>query len=494
MQILIPIILSFFLSLSVFGETVKITLLHLNDLYEITPVEGGRKGGLARVATARKKILKKNPNTLTVLGGDLFSPSALGTSKVDGVPLSGKQMVSVMNSIGVDVSVMGNHEFDIKEEQFLERLNESKFQWISGNVTDTSGKPFPGVLPFTIKEIKLKNSKKLKIGFVGVTITSNGAKYVKYKDPIETLSKFSKEIRSKVDILIGLTHLSLSEDIQALEKIPEIDLILGGHEHENVLIWRGRNPRPIIKADANAKSMYIVDIHCDMDSKVYTIHPRILPITEQMGEDPETKKLVDFWLEKGFEGFRKTGFHPEKVIANVTIPLDGLEESVRNKSTLLTQSLTFSMLKKDPSADLSLLNAGALRIDDLIPPGPVTEYDVLRILPFGGKIVKTEITGTLLKTVLDIGLKNKGTGGFLHSSNSDFDPTTNSWTIKGKPLDEKQKYTLVINDFLLSGKETGLPFLNPENPEIKIIEEMGDIRFAFIDFLKDKFAKENAKK
>ena len=62
----------------------KITLLQMNDVYEITPVNNGKLGGLARVATLRKQLLKENPNTYTLLAGDLFSPSALGTAKVNG--------------------------------------------------------------------------------------------------------------------------------------------------------------------------------------------------------------------------------------------------------------------------------------------------------------------------------------------------------------------------------------------------------------------------
>lgn len=68
---------------SVAADVVKITLLHLNDVYEITPVsKAPPQGGLARVATLRKRLLKENPNTITILAGDLFSPSALGTAVV----------------------------------------------------------------------------------------------------------------------------------------------------------------------------------------------------------------------------------------------------------------------------------------------------------------------------------------------------------------------------------------------------------------------------
>ncbi len=71
---------------------VRLTILQINDAYEITPVEGGRSGGPARVATIRRRRLAGNANTVTVLAGDFLSPAALGTASVDGEP--GRRKVS----------------------------------------------------------------------------------------------------------------------------------------------------------------------------------------------------------------------------------------------------------------------------------------------------------------------------------------------------------------------------------------------------------------
>ena len=68
-------------------DTVKLTILHLNDTYQFTPVDGGTRGGLARVLTIRKEALKKNPNTIMTLGGDTLSPS------VETRTYRGKQMI-----------------------------------------------------------------------------------------------------------------------------------------------------------------------------------------------------------------------------------------------------------------------------------------------------------------------------------------------------------------------------------------------------------------
>ena len=54
---------------------VRVTFLHVNDVYQFMPVEGGKKGGLARLQTLRKQALAENPNVLFTLGGDTLSPS-----------------------------------------------------------------------------------------------------------------------------------------------------------------------------------------------------------------------------------------------------------------------------------------------------------------------------------------------------------------------------------------------------------------------------------
>lgn len=124
---------------------IHVTILHFNDIYEITPVSGGKEGGIARVATLRKQLLARNPNTITTLGGDLFSPSAIGTAQFEGDRLAGRQMVDVLNHLQLDYATFGNHEFDVKESQFNQRMQEAKFTWVSSNVFAADGQPYAGV-------------------------------------------------------------------------------------------------------------------------------------------------------------------------------------------------------------------------------------------------------------------------------------------------------------------------------------------------------------
>jgi 2',3'-cyclic-nucleotide 2'-phosphodiesterase (5'-nucleotidase family) len=126
-------------------STVNVTFLHLNDVYEIAPLEGGKVGGMARVATVRKELLAQNPNTITLLAGDFLNPSLIGTFKHEGKSIKGKQMVEVMDAIGMDWVGLGNHEFDVDEAELVERINLSKFNWLASNAFHNTPN---GVEPF----------------------------------------------------------------------------------------------------------------------------------------------------------------------------------------------------------------------------------------------------------------------------------------------------------------------------------------------------------
>src|SRR6059058_1223061 len=92
---------------------IQVIFLQLNDIYEISPLDHGKIGGAARVATIRNELKKINPLTYTILAGDFLSPSAMGTLKYAGKTIAGTQMVETLNAAGVDLVTFGNHEFDI---------------------------------------------------------------------------------------------------------------------------------------------------------------------------------------------------------------------------------------------------------------------------------------------------------------------------------------------------------------------------------------------
>jgi 5'-nucleotidase len=455
------------------AEVVALTILQMNDVYEVKPVAGGAQGGLARVATVRKELLRRNPNTITVLAGDLFNPSAIGLARVEGTPLRGRHIVDVMNAVGLDYATFGNHEFDLPREDFLARLAESKARWVSSNALDAHGRPFPGVPANAVLEVRNPAGHSARVGLFGLTTPVNRPDYVTYADVRETARRQVAELRPRVDILIALTHLPVEEDVRLVEALPEIDLVIGGHEHEDMLLLRGARLTPIAKADANARTVYVHELEFHTGTRALAVESRPRKITADVPEDPAVAGLVDQWVERAFAAFRREGFEPANTVARVTEPLDGAEASVRNRSTLLTALIARGMLAAVSGAEWSIYNSGAIRIDDVILPGPVTEYDVIRILPFGGAIVGVEMKGALLQRVLEQGQRNIGVGGYLHSARP-----------REQTIEPDRTYVVAIADFLLSGRETGLAFL-AGHPEVRRRPGAGvDMRRALIEELR----------
>lgn len=469
--------------------TVTVTILHLNDVYEITPVSGGKAGGLARVAALRQRLLAENPNTITVMAGDFYSPSALGTAKVDGERLRGKQMVAVLNALGLDLATYGNHEFDLDEEDFLKRVNESSFSYLSANVTTDTGTAFPNTQRTWTRTFTDADGDAVKLGITGVTITSNPQPYVAYADPLPALASAVEQVDAEADVVVALTHLALSQDVAAAATIPAIDLVLGGHEHENVRLFRGSDLTPVVKADANARTVYVHRLRYDPRDGSVQINSELVPITDAMPNDAAVANEVQRWVSLAYAGFEANGFAPAKIVTTTTDALEGREAFMRNQPTNLGTLIAESFAREASAVDLALFNSGSVRIDDVLHPGPITQYDVIRVLPFGGEVLTVDVTGDVLARVLDQGIANRGSGGFLQTYRVTQD-ADGAWQVGNTPLRPDATYTLATSDFLVSGRETGLDFFNAEtNPNVTITATHRDVRMAMIDELQRRYGK-----
>jgi 5'-nucleotidase len=210
-------------------------------------------------------------------------------------------------------------------------------------------------------------------------------------------------------------------------------------------------------------------------------------IDDRITPDPKVQAIADGWRAKAFEAFKQQGFDPATVVATISEPLDGRESTVRNMPGRLTDLIADSMLREAGQADLALFNSGLIRIDDVLRPGPLTQYDVMRVLPLGGAVVKATFDGVLLAQVLDAGMKNQGGGGSLQTAG--VTRAGGRWLIGGKPLVPAHRYQVALNDFLLSGSEANLGFLVRTNPHVHDIHELRDVRQALIAELRAKYGK-----
>jgi 5'-nucleotidase len=466
------------------GEPVAITLLHLNDVYEITRPGKRDLGGLTRVATLQKQLRARNPNTISILAGDFFAPSALGTAQVDGKRLDGRHMVAVLNTMKLDFATFGNHEFDIKEQPFLDRLQEAKFKWFSGNITDWEGKPFPGVERYRVLTFKGK-SGLVRLALLGLTIETgkgNPGNYWRYQDFLDTAGKQVQQVREKenADVVVAVTHLNLKDDIRLAREVRGIDLILGGHEHENNT-WRSRTPGqpPIFKADANVRTVYVHQLRFDPTTRNLDLESQLLAMTNQIEEDLETVKVADYWVDRGYAGLKEaTGRDPRDVVLTTRFDLEGREAYVRRQPTNLTEIIATGLKAAVKNAELAVYNSGMIRIDDLIPAGPLTFYDVLRILPYGGDVHAADLQGRLLIRVFDRGFAATmyGEGEFLQASDVTPGAAAGQWLIDKTPIDPQRFYRVAINDYLLANGVKKLAAAG----EVKDLGKIGDLREAVI--------------
>lgn len=457
---------------------VTITFAHINDVYEIEPVEGGKFGGPARWATVFRELRQSSGNPVIVtLGGDYLAPSALGTAKVDGETLAGRQMVDVLNAVGVDWATFGNHEFDVSEAAFRRHLGQARFRLVSTNVTQADGKPFDGVATSMVVPVEA-GGRTLRLGVLGVTVDAVQNPWVRYRDPIPAAREELARLQGETDAIIALTHLPLAQDAEFLEALPEVDLSLGGHEHENWHMRRGRQFAPIVKADANGRSIAVVTMAFGAPGTRPTVSTRWQLVDDRIPADPDVANVARRWTEAGFAGFRSQGFNPQALVATTTEPLDGREATVRNRPGRLTDLITEAMARAAGEVDVVLFNSGSVRIDDVLPAGPITEYDVIRVLPFGGNVVSVQMKGELLARVLETGQNNQGLGGYLQTRGAQ--RGAGGWQVDGKPIDAQSSYRVALADFLLTGREVNLGYLKRDHPQLHDLQEHGDIRKAVI--------------
>lgn len=476
---------------------ISFTFLQVNDVYEIAPLAGGKEGGMARVATLKKQLLKENPNTFTFMAGDFLSPSLLGTIQYEGERIKGKQMIETMNAVGFDLVTFGNHEFDLSKNELQQRLNESNFSWTSANARQKiCGETYPfykernGVKEFVsdthIIEAIDADGTTIKIGFFSVILPSNPKNYVEYTDIYEQAKRAYESLKQRTDITFGLTHVKISQDKIIAELLEDIPLIMGGHEHNNMLVEVGKTK--ITKADANAKTAYIHRIDYDKNTKVYTLKSELKAINEQLKEEEKTKAVVEKWNAILNEQIEEIVTNPNEIIHVAKIPLDGRDTPNRSVQTNLGQLIARAMAYGfNDKVDCALVNGGSIRLDDQLV-GEINSLDIFRVMPFGGGVLKVDLKGNLLKEVLNYSKSKVGTGAYLQRYLAEVDTKGESWLINGEPIVADKIYTVAFSDYLLKGYD--IPFLKPDNKDVLKVyqptnEELGsDIRKTIVAYLK----------
>ena len=432
------------------GEELRLSILHFNDVYQYNPIDG--KGGLARIATRAAAERARNPHTLVTFGGDLLSPS------VASALTRGQHMIELMNALGVDAAVLGNHEFDYGPEVLKQRLSESRFPWLAANLRQkTSGALFPGTRAYILHE--LGGTKIAVIGIItDQTVRSSrpGAEQV-FDEPVSFAIAQAERLRKDgvADIVVALTHLDVADD-RKIARSGKVDLVLGGHDHDAMSeVVAGV---PIFKASSEARNLAVATVVVDSVGKKIDRVEWALETVE--GEPHSTLQAIvaryDGVIEKALG----------VTIGETSTPLDARTATVRmNESTM--GNMVADAFRDMLSADIAIVNGGGMRLDAVVPPGPITRKDIKRLLPLENHVYKLEISGADLKALFDNmagflgkGRRGRGAGEYPHVSgmrivlNPEQKPGLRvaQLEVAGKSVTPGQKYSLAVSDYLASGR------------------------------------------
>ena len=423
--------------------TAALTILQLNDVYSTVPVDGA--GGLARVATLKQRLTREGASTLMLMAGDFLSSSVASTI------FKGEQMIAALNAAGLDVATLGNHEFDFGAEILLKRMAEARWQWVVANAIDrTTGKPVGGAAPYIVRTFG-----PLKVAILGLCSTEgfvgDRLPQIEITDPMRAAARYLPMIRrERVDAIVALTHLTFEQDRELAERFPEIDLIVGGHEH--FPIAASVNRTFISKAGSDAKFVARIDL-AKRSGRGVERYYELIPITSALPDDPQAAEVVNAWESKLGAGL-------DEVLGNARVALEGTSPRLRASETNLG-NLVADAVRAAARSDIALVNGGGVRGDRVHQPGPLTRRMLIEIHPFGNVVTTLSVPGRVVAAAIEHGVSRlplsagqfPQVSGLTFRVNADAPAGTRVSEVRvaNAPLDPNRTYTLAIPDFLLAG-------------------------------------------
>jgi 2',3'-cyclic-nucleotide 2'-phosphodiesterase (5'-nucleotidase family) len=471
-------------------QSARFKILQINDVYKIEGIEAGATGGLARVRTLRKHLESDGTPVLVLHAGDALYPSVM--SKY----LDARPMVAVMNLLDGDAAApdpylivtFGNHEFDQNDERILlERLSESAFRWVASNTlycktANDCDQPFPSV-----HETQVLDMAGTRIGVFGLLLPTE-KEYVKTTDGVLAASRAVESLRENgARVIIAVTHQDMRDDVQLVESVPGIDLVIGGHDH--VFMQQRVGGAWITKADADAKSSIVYDVTVPPSGGVRTAPLRVV-LDSTVPKDPTVDAEVQRWLHE-----LASRLGGNETIGTTKYLLEGVEPAVRGRETALGNLLA-DVAREQMQTDVAVINGGGIRLNDNIPPGPITKYDMEGIFYYQNMLVAFRATGQQLLDMLrnSVSQADSGDGRFLqvsglrfryHPQDGNFVVNPEGVEVNGRPLNVNAWYTVATVDYLYkSGARDGYMLFAAKPPPPKIERQEVDFRTAVEEYIR----------
>ena len=411
----------------------ELNILHINDLHSRIEsinkfdstcsseeeAKGECFGGVARLKAAidaqRQALAGKN--VLLLNAGDNFQGSLFYTT------YKGATEAEFLNLMKFDAMTVGNHEFDDSEDGLATFLDKVQFPVVTANVAaGASSKIGDRIKPFIVIE-----QGGQKIGIVGAVandtaeLSSPGPNVLIGDDVADITAAIGELKKQGVDKIIALTHVGYPRDLAAIAKIPDVDVVVGGHTNtflsntsdkaEGPYPTMVDNPGgykvPVVQAGAYTK--YLGNLKVVFDDSGVVKEAIGEPILIDSSIKPDEAVLARIKELAGpIEELKN------KIVAETAEPIDGSREVCRAAECAMGNLVTDAILDrtKDQGMTIAITNGGGLRAS--IDAGPVSMGEVLSVLPFQNTVATFQLKGSDLVAALENGLGQieEGAGRF----------------------------------------------------------------------------------
>lgn len=468
------------LPLSAFADIV---VLHTNDTHAAID----KHLGFAKVAQYKKDTAKDHDAVVLVDAGDAIQGEPAGRLSL------GSAIIRVMNAVGYDFAIPGNHEFDYGVPRFLELAPQLSCGYYSTNIVNT--KTGQNLLP-AYKMMKLDGKQ---VAFLGVTtpetLVSANPSYFKNEagewiygfSEDETGEKLYAAIQQNVDkarkegadIVILVGHLGDNGAIPVwsspavIAHTSGIDAVIDGHSHEQYSrVLTNKEGKPVVLAQTGTKLETVGELTIADDG---TISSRL--VTDIRGEDPKVAAIVKEEIFKADTVLsQKVGESTVDLVTDI-----GGVRRVRNGETNLADFAADAIREKF-HADVGLVNGGTLR--GSLAKGDITCKSLMTVYPFTTPIVVKQVMGKDILDALEVGAMNypEENGGFLQVSGLTYTidasiPSTvqldergnfagiggarrvSNVKVNGQPIDPMEDYTVAGNAYILKDGGNGMSML-----------------------------------
>lgn len=420
-------------------DAFSLSILHVNDTH-------ARANELPKLATAVKEQREAKKNVLTLHAGDAFN----GTLYFN--EFHGQADLALLNEIGFDAMVFGNHEFDLGaspegHQALADFVKGAKFPFVDANTDFSADDKFTGLFTDLISSEPengkiysgiVKEIDGEKVGIFGLTTEETvdiaSPDKVTFTDYIEEAKKAVAAFEGMgVNKIIALTHIGYNDnpnvdnDILLAKNVPGIDVIVGAHDHTKLdepfvvdtnTVGEAKDATLIVQANEYVKYLGTLDVTFDGDGVVTEYGGELIDLGKVAEDETLVKLLAPYKAKVDEVNNKEIGVTLKEALANPRASESSLE-SVRSNETALGNIITDGMLAKaqkytDKTVVMALQNGGGIR--EAIPAGNITVGQVITVLPFGNTLALMDATGAELKAAFEVSLKNapKENGGFLH--------------------------------------------------------------------------------